>query len=182
MKNWLKYFLQWLCGFRNYLFLFSLFKIGTLRWDKNENDFFFFLSLLPEGGLVLDIGANIGITAGILSKRHRVVAFEPMPFNADAFERVMSFLGRKNVRLHRVALGNEEGEVEMILPIPGKVKEQGLSHVVHPSITEYNKGLSMRVPLRKLDNMNELQGPDMVTGVKMDVENYESFVLKGPVS
>lgn len=42
MKNFTKYILQKLLGFRNYLFVFCLFKIKTLHSDKNEKDFLYF--------------------------------------------------------------------------------------------------------------------------------------------
>jgi hypothetical protein len=55
-------------GLDNYLFLFSLFIIKKLRWDKNEKDFIHFLNLLPREGIVLDIGANIGVMSYYLAR------------------------------------------------------------------------------------------------------------------
>src|SRR5690606_16720124 len=91
MKNTIKYLLHRLLGFRNYLFVFSVFKIYTLKRDRNEKDFFHFLRLIPENTAVLDIGANIGIMTVHLSRSIKNVAvysFEPIPFNIEAFKRV----------------------------------------------------------------------------------------------
>jgi len=183
VKNAVKFLLQKLLGFRNYLFVFSWYKVKTLKSDAKENDFFHFLRLLPEDGTALDIGANIGIMSVHLSrklKKGRVLAFEPMPDNLHALERIIKHFQLKNVEVRACALGDHEGEVEMVMPVEGRAKLQGLSHVVHESITERNEGIRIRVPLHALDNMQELfSEKEKVCGIKMDVENFESFVLAG---
>lgn len=182
MKSFIKYVLHKLLGFRNYLFVFSVFKVWTLRWDKKENDFLFFLRMVPAGTVVLDIGANIGVMAVLLARRIKnaqVVAFEPVPVNIDALKRVVSFFRVKNVRVMECALGNEEGEVEMVMPVIDSVKMQGLSHVVHSSIPENNEGIKVKAPLRKLDNVAGLNGTLKISAIKIDVENFEYFVLEG---
>jgi FkbM family methyltransferase len=182
MKNAVKYILHKLLGFKNYLFVFSLFKIYTLKRDKNEKDFFQFLKLIPENTTILDIGANIGIMTVHLAgvKGSDVYSFEPMPNNINAFERVVNHFKLKNVKLFKIALGNSEGEAEMVMPVISSVRMQGLSHVVHESITENNEGDRFKVPLKKLDNMEEIMNnPKRISAVKIDVENFEYFVLDG---
>jgi hypothetical protein len=53
---------------------------------------------------------------------------------------------------------------------------QGLSHIKHESITEWNEGKEVDVPLDKLDNVINGQ---IIQGIKIDVENFEYFALKG---
>ncbi|MBA3971575.1 MAG: FkbM family methyltransferase [Bacteroidetes bacterium] len=178
----IKYILHKLLGFKNYLFIFSLFKIRTLKRDKNEKDFFAFLQLIPANTLVLDIGANIGIMTVHLAKVKGVTvySFEPMPTNIDAFAKIIKWFKLTNVKLFEIALGNSEGEVEMVMPVISNVRMQGLSHVVHDSIPENNDGEKFRVPLRMLDNMIELtNAPKRISAIKIDVENFEFFVLDG---
>ena len=183
MKNTVKYILHKLLGFKNYLFIFSLYKILTLRKDKNEKDFFAFLHLLPANTAVLDIGANIGIMTVHLARTIidvTVYSFEPMPNNIGAFKRIIKYFKLQNVKLFEIALGNSEGEVEMVMPIISNVKMQGLSHVVHDSIPDNNDGERIKVPLKMLDNMIELtNSPKRISGIKIDVENFEFFVLDG---
>ncbi|PKP52866.1 MAG: hypothetical protein CVT92_06740 [Bacteroidetes bacterium HGW-Bacteroidetes-1] len=183
MKSGLKKFLQKLLGFDNYLFLFSLFIIHTLRWNKKEGDFLLFLKQIPDGTTVLDIGANIGIMSVWLAKQlpsSQILAFEPMPQNIKALKRVLNFYHLSNVRVIEKALGNETGNVDMVMPVLDDVKMQGLSHVVHESITEFNEGKSVKVPILKLDNCIELQNANLqLSAIKLDVENFEYFVLKG---
>ena len=183
MKNTTKYILHKLLGFKNYLFVFSLFKIYTLKRDKNEKDFFQFLNLIPENTAILDIGANIGIMTVHLArsiKNSTVYSFEPMPNNIGAFKRIVNYFKLKNVQLFEIALGNSVGEVEMVMPVIGAVRMQGLSHVVHNSIAENNEGEHFKVPLKTLDKMEELvNAPQRISAIKIDVENFEYFVLDG---
>lgn len=183
MKSTVKYILHKLLGFKNYLFVFSLFKIYTLRRDKNEKDFFQFLALIPSGTIVLDIGANIGIMTVHLARSIKdvtVYSFEPMPNNITAFKRIITYFKLRNVTLFEIALGNNEGEAEMVMPVINAVRMQGLSHVVHTNITENNEGERFKVPLKMLDKMKELtDAPKRISAIKIDVENFEFFVLDG---
>ncbi len=183
MKNKTKYLLHTLLGFKNYLFVFSLYKIYTLKKDKNEKDFFQFLKLIPNNSIVLDIGANIGIMTvhlARISNSNTVYSFEPMPSNIEALKRIINYFKLKNVKLIEAALGNTEGQVEMVMPVISKVRMQGLSHVVHQSITEFNEGEKFKVPLLMLDKMDELMNSNKrVSAIKIDVENFEYFVLEG---
>ena len=180
VKNTVKYILQRILGFRRYLYVFSLFKIKTLRKDKNEKDFFHFLSLMKDGrGDVLDIGANIGVMTWHLAKtlpNATVHAVEPVPFNADTLQKIVDRFALKNVRIHRVAVGEQQGVLKMILPHNGKTRMHGLTHVKHESITEWNEGEEFEVPVDTLDHL--IPATD-IQGIKMDIENFEYFALKG---
>lgn len=183
MKHLVKSSLQRMLGYRRYLRLFAYFKIKTLHRDSREQDFLFFLSLLPETGTVLDVGANLGFLTYYLARRARagrVLAIEPMPDNLDALNFVVRRFGLGNVQVESCALGDHEGEVQMVLPLFGSSREQGLAHVVHAQLTDNNVGIRCSVPLRTLDGFAELFAPGVtVTGMKIDVENFEQFVLSG---
>ncbi len=131
-------------------------------------------------GSVLDIGANLGIMTVHLAKELpdcEIHAFEPMPDNRSVFKKIVQKFGLKNVTFHETALGENAGSVKMILPTKDGAKMQGLSHVKHESITEWNEGEECEVPMVTLDAISENIG--RVQGIKMDVENFEYFVLKG---
>jgi FkbM family methyltransferase len=152
-----------------------------LKKDKKEKDFFYFLQLLPDGGTVLDIGANIGIMTVHLARnsQRNVLAIEPMPYNLKTLYRIIAFYKLTNVKVLECALGNHNGETDMVMPRIGGVKMQGLSHVMHESIEEHNEGERVRVRMSKLDDLAEIRSAVSITGVKMDVENFESFVIEG---
>lgn len=172
--------MQKLLGFRTYLYVFALFKIKTLRSDSKEKDFFHFLSLLEDGkGAVLDVGANIGIMTVHLAQKlpnSTVHAFEPVPDNLSVLKKVIAKFHLKKIKVHETAVGETVGNVQMILPHQGKTKMQGLSHVKHESITEWNDGEEFNVPLNTLDNL--LNG-EPIQGIKIDIENFEFYALKG---
>ncbi len=186
MKSSIKYILHKLFGFKNYLFIFALFKIYTLKRDKNEKDFFHFLSLIPENTIVLDIGANIGIMTIHLArsiKHVKVICFEPMPNNIIALKRIVDYFKLDNITIFECALGNTEGTVEMVMPIVDSVRMQGLSHVMHVSISENNEGECVNVPIKILDKIEALTQPQKrISAIKIDVENFEYFVLDGAKS
>ena len=78
-------------GLQTYLYVFARFIIIKLRWDKNEKDFFHFLELIPDGGIILDLGANIGVTSYHLSKNKpnsTIFSFEPLTLNMDTLKRI----------------------------------------------------------------------------------------------
>ena len=183
MKAAVKLILQKLLGLKNYLFVFSVFVIIKLRWDKKEKDFMHFLSLIPDGGIILDIGANIGVTSWYLSKRFprsRILSFEPVKINLDTLKSVARLFSLKNVLPMKMALGNENGTVKMVMPVIGKVKFHGLAHVVHDELKENNSGITCTVPIARLDDLAEITGAGAkVNAIKMDVENFEYFVLLG---
>jgi FkbM family methyltransferase len=154
-----------------------------LRWNKNEKDFLYFLKLIPDGQFVLDIGANIGIMSVHLArklKQSTIYAIEPIPNNLKALQRIIRFYHLNNIKVFDFALGNEEGKIEMVMPVVENVKMQGLSHVVHDSINDFNEGTKFNVEVKKLDKISEFNnGTKKISAIKMDVENFEFFVLDG---
>ena len=178
MKKRIQAFLQRLLGFDTYLLCFSLFKIRTLRMDRKENDFFHFLGMIEEGSTVLDIGANIGIMTVPLARlpHSKVFAFEPIPHNLKALRSVVSRYSLNNVKVLDVALGDREGQAQMIMPRMASVRMQGLSHMVQGPSDE--QGDVFTVPVKRLDDIAELQSIS-IAAIKMDVENFEAQVLEG---
>ncbi len=183
MKTFVKYILQKILGFKTYLHVFAFFVIVKLRWDKREKDFFHFLKMLPDEGLVLDLGANIGVTSYYLAKKlpkSTVFSFEPLEINMEILKRIKKRFVLKNIREFMVALGDENTTLEMVMPVINKVPMHGLSHAVHKDINENNTGLKFEVPMVRLDDFQDLKNTDKrITGIKIDVENYEYYVLKG---
>jgi FkbM family methyltransferase len=182
VKTFVKGALQQVLGYRRYLRLFARFKVWTLRLDAREDDFFAFRALLPQDGMVLDVGANLGFLTAHLSRhltRGRVMAFEPVPDNLHALRHVVRTCRLQNVTIEATALGDHMGDVVMVLPVVGRARQQGLAHVARPGAGGPG-GITYTVPLRTLDSVDALFAPDVtVTGIKIDVENSEQCVLAG---
>ncbi len=173
-------------GFDRYLFVFSIFIIKTLRWNRNERDFLHFLKLIPNEGIILDVGANIGIMSVWLAKKFpdsQIFSFEPIPQNIKALKRIIVHYKLNNVTIIEKALGNENCKVEMVMPVLNDVKMQGLSHVLHDSIDAFNDGNKFNVDMIRLDDFKDIHQKNLrITAIKLDVENFEAFVLSGAKS
>lgn len=179
MKNFVKYLLQKMLGYDRYLRVFSNYKIRTLKNDAKEKDFFAFMDAINKEGEIMDVGANIGIMTYHLAKQfpaRKIYAIEPMPDNFKTLQVIAIKNQLVNMELFQIAVGEESGTVEMVLPVNGKVKMQGLAHVVHDSIEEWNEGEKFKVPCLTLD---EVAAGNPIAGIKMDIENFEYFALKG---
>ena len=179
MKKFIQSILQKILGFERYLLLFAKFKIATFKSDKNEGDFFKFVDLMNEESHVLDVGSNIGITAVHLARKvKKVYAYEPVPPNFETLSTIIKSYNLTNVELFQLALGDDDTMIEMVMPEVENVQMQGLSHVVHEALTDFNEGKRFKAPLKRLDDLAELKEVS-IQGIKLDVENFEYFALKG---
>lgn len=183
MKKTIQFLLQQILGFHNYLFVFSLYIFTTLKQNRKEGDFLYFLSMLQDKTAILDIGANIGVMTTHLARKYRnsqVFAFEPVPDNMLTIRRMIKFFNLKNVQIFNCALGSADGKAEIVLPLQHKVKMQGLSHIEGVTGEADDNGIRFHVEMRQLDKISEIAQCQMpVSGIKIDVENYEYEVLKG---
>ncbi|MHB1177475.1 MAG: FkbM family methyltransferase [Daejeonella sp.] len=160
-----------------------MFSLVTIHRLKYEEEFHFFNDMIKDNGIILDIGANIGTMTTLIakkSKNSKIYAFEPIPENIKTLRRVVSHYKLNNVKIYEAALGEENGELQMVMPIIDNVKMQGLSHVLDEStFEENNSGHVYSVPVYKLDDFEELRSGEKITAIKIDVENFEYHVLKG---
>jgi FkbM family methyltransferase len=116
-----------------------------------------------------------------LAKKARkglVFSFEPMPQNLKALKRITSHYKITNIKIFETALGEEKGELVMVMPVIDDVKMQGLSHVVENEADKEN-GIVFTVPVQRLDDFQDLQNLSKINAIKIDVENFEYHVLKG---
>lgn len=159
--------------------VFARYKIRTLEKDKKEKDFFAFLKSINSPGVILDVGANIGVMTYHLSKRfpeRKIIAIEPMPSNFMVLKSICEKYQLNNVELVPLAVGESNKDIEMVLPVDKKVRMQGLAHVVHDSIGEWNEGELVKVSCDTLDN---IAADEQVAAIKMDIENFEYYALLG---
>jgi FkbM family methyltransferase len=171
--------LQSALGFHGYLVAHALFAAGTLRFRHENGEVLAFVARLSEDAVVLDVGANVGSTALTFAKRcprGKVYAFEPIPENARAARAVLALCGVRNAELFEVAVGDQDGTLEMVMPVEGSLRLEGLSHVARDGSDE--AGAHYSVPSVRLDDFAPLRGV-RVDAIKIDVEDHEQFVLRG---
>ena len=139
---------------------------------------------VSPGDVVLDIGANWGLITDRLAERvgprGRVVAFEPNPVHAQALRAMAA--RHPNVEVHRVALSDAAGSLQLHVPVsPDRavLRERAVHAMAtvapprHRPATEYR---TARVEATRLD---DVVGDARVAFVKCDVEGHELAVLRG---
>jgi FkbM family methyltransferase len=110
----------------------------------------------------LDIGANVGLWSRDLVKHfEQVIAFEPVAMFRECLEQNVT---ASNISVQSVALGDTEGQVNMIIT----EGNTGHTHVDPNSVNGDTK-------IIRLDSLN-LQNVDYI---KIDCEGFEYRVLQG---
>lgn len=138
---------------------------------RRENDFFeadildYLKDYHPVQETILDIGANIGNHAVYFAnflKYSQLICFEPLPENFKVL--ISNLTGKyKNFEVYQYAASDKSGTLKMA----PNTSNMGASRV--------DKNGSVEVRAITIDRMNFQN----VTLMKIDVENYEPFVLEG---
>lgn len=129
---------------------------------------------LPEGGVFLDIGANIGyhslFAAASLQGSGKVYSFEPLPHLCTQLKESISVNGFTNIEVCNFGLAESKGE-----------------HVIY--IRDENTGGSSLLDLQGIrvkgtqkitvKELDSFFGDQKVDAIKIDVEGYEYEALKG---
>jgi FkbM family methyltransferase len=131
---------------------------------------------VAAGDTVYDIGANIGYVSLSLAKRvgpgGKVIAFEPIPRNIEAFRQNVEINGLSNIRLLEVAASDRTSDA-VIRMSENPSTASLVWHRNDPSATEFH---IKTVSIDELVEAGELEYPKFV---KIDVEGAEGSVLQG---
>lgn len=150
---------------------------GRFEWQERK----FLNAFLRAGDVFVDVGANIGlytlIAAHCVGNTGQVFAFEPCAETYRRLEGNVQLNQFTNVSVYQLALSNCLGQLEMMISQDGFDAWNSLAKPIAGDgyVTE-------RVDCTTWDDFareNELIGH--VTMMKIDVEGWEAFVLKGGV-
>jgi FkbM family methyltransferase len=129
-------------------------------------------SILSEGAVVVDAGANIGIYSQFLSRcvgpTGIVHSFEPSPEN---FKRLQSAVRKlASVRLCQAAVGENSGRSKLYIS-----DKLNVDHRTYP--TEGESRRSVPIDIVALDDY--FKPGQRVDLIKMDIQGYELHALRG---
>jgi len=139
--------------------------------------------LVPSGGQVLDIGANVGylsrIFAGWVGPRGRVVSIEPIPDTFDSLQHSMRKLYPGVVTTLPCCMSDQPGQVTMAVPTYRDGGENYYeSHIIRTGSAEPLSHRTYSVVATTIDAETERLSlrPDFI---KVDVEGHELSVIRG---
>lgn len=131
-------------------------------------------TLIIPSSHILDIGAGCGLHAMTFARAESTVtvhAFEPIPATFEALQENVAKNGyASQVHCNNIALGDKEHVLTF------STLEGPYDHVIMPG--EGYQGSTMQVPSITVDSY-VVQNGITVSGMKIDVEGYETYVLEG---
>jgi len=146
-------------------------------YEKIELDVFERLAAISE--TIVDVGANIGLYCCIAADRApamgKIVAFEPVPENLGYLRRNLEENERAaRVEVEEQAVGQASGKIQIYL-LEGSTARHSAS-----AKNVLNSTTSITVPAVSLDDYVQQKLRDRpIDLLKVDVEGYESAVLRG---
>jgi FkbM family methyltransferase len=143
--------------------------------DYNLEELDFLRAHTPEGGVFVDVGANVGTYALALAHQvgvaGRVIAVEPHPVIHARLKFNCAASKLEQVRLVAAAAGPCDGE--LLIETDGD--NLGASHVVLGAPSEN----AIKVPSLRLERLLEETEIAKVDSLKIDIEGFEDRVLIG---
>ena len=134
---------------------------------------------LFTGGHIIDVGANIGYTAGVFAAAiqpgFRVLALEPSSENFQALERSIVQRGLGHViDARRAGVADRVGTMALVL----NPDHPGDHHVAPPGGGDAAAPVE-RVPVTTVDEEVRARGLSPIAFIKIDVQGYELQVCRG---
>lgn len=139
-----------------------------------------FLNLLQPHFTILDIGANIGMTALDFAKRAKmgkVVCFEPSPSNFERLKENLSLNDFKNIITSNTGIGTVPGQFKLYNVVDSN---PGMKRILTDADAENFE--SETIVVDTLESQLEKLNIQQVDAIKIDVEGFEMEVLKSASS
>jgi FkbM family methyltransferase len=133
-----------------------------------------FIEACPDKRLVLDIGANVGNHAMFFAQAFAAVeAFEPNEALWPQFEANAALSGNGNIRLHRIGLSDQAGQ----LPLYTAGSQY---HGLGTLVADYPYGRPLEsTSTARLEVLDDYLPDLRPSAIKIDVQGFEPNVLRG---
>lgn len=167
------------------IYVNKIFEAGLTRY---------LLSVLREGDVVVDVGANVGyftmLTAKIVGPKGRVISIEPEFRNLEALKENIKINDFQNVTVCACAVGRKEStQVLNINPLNRggnslipfvEYKSGGVKYPTEEIVEKFGEEkLFQKVLVRTLDAVAKENNLGAIAFMKMDVEGFEYDALMG---
>ena len=136
---------------------------------------------LKKGMTCLDVGGNIGyytlLESKIIGDKGKVIVIEPSPQNFQHLKKNLKIQNAKNVDAYNFAASDKNGEVNFLV-----YRESNGSFTIPDGEETDIPGDIIKVPAKTMDTFLEELNIDHVDFVRMDVEGYESHIIRGMIN
>lgn len=147
-----------------------------LYWGLEYDTYQSILDEIGKAKVILDVGANIGVTSLFFASQNptaKIISFEPHPSNFERLIRNISLNPNlTTIQPVNSALGESQATLKMY-----EIDKNNPGN--NQIITETIDLPSVDVEIKILDKYIESMGIEVVDFMKIDVEGFEYFVLKG---
>lgn len=153
------------------------------EWAEQELQLF--MSIVKQGDIVIDAGANLGAftvpLAKLVGPTGHVHSFEPQKIINQRLNANIVLNELENVDVYLAALGNSTGQITVPMLNYSTSSNFGALSLLTP-VENQTDEWTYKVPLITLDSIdfyNPFTGHSCPSFIKMDVEMMEKYVLQG---
>ena len=129
--------------------------------------------VIKPGDIICELGANIGyyavLEAGIAGPEGIVYAIELEPHNIELLKRNIALNNLKNIQAYHLAISDKNGEYPLYV-----TGSSNLHSMIKPSHGYFS---TINTKTSTLDNF--LADKKKITFLRMDIEGYEYYALRG---
>ena len=135
--------------------------------------------ILRPGDTMLDIGGNIGyltcVAASLIGEKGKVFTFEPNPEAVSLMNQNILLNNLHNVKIMAAAVGEKKEEADLFV-----CDESAFSTMIKDE-TIMRQRRTIKVPVMSIDQFLKEEGISSfsIKLVKIDIEGFEYFALKG---
>ena len=129
---------------------------------------------LKRGGVLIDVGANIGyyslLSVKLVGKEGKVYAFEPMSLAYNRFKKNLSLNNFTNIVLEKKGVSDKNEKLRVYFQ----------NEYIVPSMRKKEEGTILEnIELTTIDNYVKANKINKVSLIKVDTDGYDFKVLKG---